>query len=254
MTLAISLASMFGKPVADKLIKSLSARKDGTQRFEQASAAVAQGASAIDALKKTFGKEFLSVLNESLGTTANSRFSYEAGTQSYIRLDGIETKPTKMLRDELNINLDRLAVLDARNVDLKSQFRGLMSVWQERCRQFYGSTYKEDIDTTIDTIQRLLKGDLENYKQIYQLLSSTSIGSIGAMMIIGGVIVATSTGVGVIGVISAFFVGVPWATVGALIFPGTLLLVLAARKTKPVDEMSLSVALAYKLLERIDGA
>lgn len=253
MTLALTLATMFGKTIAEKLIKGLNGRKGGAQKLEEASAALAQGASAIDALKKAFGKEFLSVLNEALGTTSNSRFSYEAGTLSYIRLDEATTPSTKALRDELNINLDRLSALEAQTVDLKSQFRGLMSVWQERCRQFYGTTHKEDIEATFSTIQQLLKGELKNYRQIYQMLSSTSIGGIGAMLIIGGVIIATSTGVGVITAITVFFVGVPWMTVGAMVLPGTLMIVLASKKTKPVDEMSLSVALAYKLLERIDG-
>lgn len=73
------------------------------------------------------------------------------------------------------------------------------------------------------------------------------------MLIIGGVIVATSTGSGVITAITVFLFGVPWMTVGAMVLPGAMLIVLAAKKTKPVDEMSLSVALAYKLLERIEA-
>lgn len=253
MTLAVTLATMFGKSIAEKFLKGLNGRKGGKQKLEEVSMALAQGASAIDALKKAFGKEFLSVLNEAIGTTSNSRFSYEAGTQSYFRIDEAPAT-TKTLRDELNINLDRLAALEAQTVDLKNQFRGLMSVWQERCRQFIGSTHREDIEATFSTIQKLLKGELKNYRQIYQMLSSTSIGGIGAMLIIGGVIIATSTGVGVITAITVFFVGVPWLTIGAMVLPGTLMIVLASKKTKPVDEMSLSVALAYKLLERIESA
>lgn len=252
--LAATLAISLGTTVAEKLLKGLSNRTGGAQRLAVATAAIAQGATAIEALNSAFGKDFFSILNEARGTTSKSHFSYEAGTQSYIRLDDVETPHTKMLRDELNINLDRLAVLDAQTVDLKSQFGGLMSVWQERCRKFYESTHKEDIDTTFSAIQNLLKGELKNYRQIYQTLSSTGLGAIGAMMIIGGVIIATSTGVGVITAISVFFVGVPWMTVGALVLPGTLLIVLAAKRTKPIDEMSLSVALAYKLLKRIEGA
>jgi hypothetical protein len=254
MTLALSLATMFGKTVASKLINGLTSRKGGAQKLEAASAALAQGASAIEALKKAFGDEYLSALNEALGFTGNTRFSYEAGTQSYIRLEVADAMgSTKILREELNINLDRLAVLDTQTVDLKSQFRGLMSVWEERCRKFYGQTHSKDIETTFTTIQRLLKGELKNYRQIYQLLSTTSLGGAGAMLIISGVIIATNTSLGVMSVISMFFVGVPWLTVGALVLPGTLLLVLAAKKTRPADEMSLSIALAYKLLERIDG-
>ena len=253
MALALSLISMFGKPVADRLIKGLSGRKGGAQKLEEASAALAQGASAIEALKKIFGKDFLSILNDVLGTANNSRFSYEAGTQSYIRLDDVAGTPTKRLRDELNINLDRLAVLDTQSDVLKNQFMGLMSVWQERCRQFYYETHKADLLSTFKNIDHLIKGESKNYKQIYQLLSSTSLGGVGALMVIGGVLYATGTGVGIATAISLFVFGVPWMTVGALVLPGVFLMVLAARKTRPADEMSLSVALAYKLLERIDG-
>ena len=87
MSIAMSLAAAFGKPVAERLIKGFGGRKDGMQKFEDASTAMAQGLTAIEALKKAFGKEFFSVLNETLGTSRNSSFSYEAGTRDYIRLD-----------------------------------------------------------------------------------------------------------------------------------------------------------------------
>jgi hypothetical protein len=73
-------------------------------------------------------------------------------------------------------------------------------------------------------------------------------------MVIMGVFVATGTGVGLVTTISIFVFGVPWLTVGALVLPGALLLMLAAKKTQPVDEISLSIALAYKLLDRIAPA
>ncbi|WIT12915.1 hypothetical protein PFX98_04715 [Paucibacter sediminis] len=253
MTLALSLATMFGKPLADRLIKGLMARKSGAERFEQATAAMSQGLTAVDALKDAFGKEFLSELNDVLGTTGNSRFSYEAGTQSYIRLSDESAAPVKILRDELNINLDRLAVLTEHTRDIRNQFMGLVSVWHERCKQFYGSTHAEDIESTFSTINNLLKGESRNYRQIYQLLSSTSLGGVGALMLISGVFIATGTGVGLVSAISLFLFGVPWLSVGALVLPGALLMALAAKKTRPVDEISLSVALAYKLLERFDG-
>ena len=71
-------------------------------------------------------------------------------------------------------------------------------------------------------------------------------------MVIKGALLATGTGVGLISVISLFLVGIPWLAVGALVLPGTLLVLLAAKKTKPADEISLSIALAYKLLNRLD--
>jgi Mn2+/Fe2+ NRAMP family transporter len=70
-------------------------------------------------------------------------------------------------------------------------------------------------------------------------------------MVIAGVLTATGTGVGIVAAIPMLIGGIPWLTVGALVLPGALLVLLAAKKTKPADEISLSVALAYKLLDRI---
>lgn len=253
MTLALSLISMLGKPIADKLIKGLTSRKNGAQKLDQAAGAMAQGITAIEALKEAFGKDFLAEFNDALGTSSKSRFSYEAGTQSYIRLSDEATAPVKVLRDELNINLDRLTVLAGPPNELRNQFVGLMAVWQERCVQFYGSAFAKDIKSTFETINDLTKGESRNYRQIYQLLSTTSLGGVGALMVIAGVLVATGTGVGVVTAISMFLFGIPWLVVGGLVLPGALLVVLASKKTRPVDEISLSIALAYKLLERIDA-
>lgn len=252
MSIALSLIPIFGKPIADKLIKSLGERKDGSQKIENAALAMAQGLTAIEALKKSFGKDFFSTLNDALGTSINSKFSYEAGTQGYIQLEDEQGAPVNALRDELNINLDRLTVLDAKNADLKNQFMGLMSVWQKRCQGLFGSKHREDIESTFSSIHSILKGETRNYRQIYELLSSTSLGGVGALMVISGVFVATGTGVGIVSAISLFVFGVPWLTVGVLVLPGALLILLAAKKTKPVDEISLSIALAYKLLDRLE--
>ena len=84
MSVTLALLTAFGKPVADKLLKGLSETKNGPQKLEQASAAMTQGLTAIDALKKVFGKDFLSSLNDAIGTVRNPSFEYDAGTQSYI--------------------------------------------------------------------------------------------------------------------------------------------------------------------------
>lgn len=84
------------------------------------------------------------------------------------------------------------------------------------------------------------------------MLSSTTLGGIGTLMVISGVFVATGTGVGVASAISLFLFGIPWLAVGALVLPGSLLVVMAAKKTRPIDEISLAIALLYKLLQRIE--
>jgi hypothetical protein len=252
MSILLTLTSMFGKPIAETLINSLKAKKDGPQRLEDAANAMTTGLTAIEALKKSFGKDFLTTLNDALGTSNQFRFSYEAGTQSYIQLDGEAASPIQLLRDELNINLDRLSVLDTKGLDIKNLFRGLVSVWKERCLQFYGPSHQADITSTITTIDNLLNGESRNYRQIYEMLSSTTLGGIGTLMVISGVFVATGTGIGVVSAISMFLFGIPWLTVGALVLPGSLLVILAAKKTRPIDEISLAIAMSYKLLGRLE--
>lgn len=250
MSILLTLTKMFGPQVADSLINSLKSKKNGSQRLEDAANAMTTGLTAVEALKKTFGKDFLASLNVVLGSS--SQFSYEAGTQSYIRLDDTAASPIRVLRDELNINLDRLSVVDGNGLDIKNQFRGLISVWKERCFQFYGQSYKADIASTLATIDKLLTGESQNYRQIYEMLSSTTLGGIGTLMVISGVFAATGTGVGVVSAISLVLFGIPWLTVGALVLPGSLLVIMAAKKTRAIDEISLAIAMSYKLLERLE--
>jgi len=177
----------------------------------------------------------------------------EAGTAGYITLDQEGIPPVRQLRDELNINLDRLSVMKASNVAVKNHFMGLAQQWRERCEHHFGVSHRQDIETTFNTIQKLMKGESYNYRQIYEMLKTTGLGGAGALMLISGVFVATGTGVGVAASISMFLFGIPWLTVGGLVIPGALLLVLGTKKARPSDEISLSVALAYKLLDRIAG-
>ena len=79
MSLALSLATLFGKPAAERLIQALGTRKDGSKRLEQAATALASGDTAIEALKQAFGKGFLATVNEVLGSS-KAAFTYEAGT------------------------------------------------------------------------------------------------------------------------------------------------------------------------------
>lgn len=128
----------------------------------------------------------------------------------------------------------------------------MVAIWGKRCLDLYGDTHKEDVASTLKAMNDLLTGDSRNYRQIYELLSTTGLGSVGALMVIAGVLLATGTGVGIATTISTFVFGIPWITVGALVLPGALLVVMAAKKARPVDDVSLSVALAYKLLERLE--
>ena len=252
MSLLLSLATTFGKPVADRLVQALvGSRKDGSKRLEQATEAIKSGASAIEALKQAFGKDFLVSLNGVLGTS-KATFTYEAGTQQYICQEDAGLLPARILRDELNINLDRLTLLEVKGNELKNLALGVVAVWGKRCADLYGDTHKEDITSTLKAMNDLLSGDSRNYRQIFELLSTTGLGGIGSLMVIAGVLLATGTGVGLFTAISTFLFGIPWLAVSALVLPGALLVVMTAKKASPMDDVSLSVALAYKLLERLE--
>ena len=95
MSIPVALLAMFGKPLADKFLKGLLDKTDGESKLHQANAAVASGLTTIDALKKVFGKDFTTVLNDALGAVRNSSFRYEAGTSAYIKLDRAEDTPER---------------------------------------------------------------------------------------------------------------------------------------------------------------
>jgi len=252
--LLTTLATTFGKPIAEKLISSLMTRKNGAQKLEQVAVAVEHGVTVVEALKKSFGKEFLGGLNDALEAGKNLEIKYQAGTALYINLATKKTYSNapkwKILGDELNINLDRLTTLSLKDKNVSNHFQGLMSVWLDRSREYYSATHQGDIDEASDVINKLIRGEAKNYRQIFEILRTTTLGGVGALMLIAGVLTAMGTGIGVVSAISVFLFGIPWMTVGVLVLPGALLLTLAGKSVKPMDSMSLSIGLAYKLVEK----
>lgn len=251
MSISVALAAMFGKPVSKKLIDTLLTRPNGTQRLAQASAAMAKGIGAIEALKGAFGSDFLKTLNDVLGSPANGKFSYEAGVSSYIKADADPTtSPFAVLRDELNLNLDRISLTDMGKATLKNQFRGALHVWKSRFQELAPEYYNDDAKAILSAMDQLLDDTNKTFKDVYRLLSATGIGVIGTLLLISGVFLATGTGVGIVTAISVFLFGIPWLHVGALVLPGALMLALAAMHLRDDQAMSACVQLAYKLIER----
>ncbi len=252
MAITATLIGIFGKTAADSLVKRLGSRQDGATKLSAAAAAIEKGVSAIEALRQAFGvKDFLESLNETLGTPKAAGFSYEAGTTAYIEVNDAGQPPAVRLRDELNINLDRLTQLELKNADLRNHCLGLMSRWRARCLESFGAGHAEEINSTYSVVETLLKGEGKDYKRIYRLISRTGLGGVGALMVISGALTAAGTGVGLVASISMFLFGIPWLNVGALVLSGGLLVALAVTTPRMKDEISLSIALAYKLLERI---
>ena len=251
MSLVVTLAAMFGKPVADRLAKGLLERKNGVQKFEQATAAMAQGLTAIDALKNTFGKEFFIVLNEAIGLSAKASFTYEASTQGYIRLEEQGAEPIRLLRDEFNINLDRLSAMNLRKSDVRNQFLGMLFIWQERCREYFGPEYCGDINAACDSIRGLVRGEARNHKKVRRSMVSVVLGGVGILMILSGISVAAGRGVGIKQAIYRFIDGIPWPMVGVLMIPGVLLVMFSIWSNKQDDEITLATSIAYGLLDKV---
>jgi hypothetical protein len=181
-----------------------------------------------------------------------SNFSYEAGIADYIKADTDAPRPPLMvLRDELNINLDRLSFIETTDKkNLKNHFRGLLHVWRQRYQEMAPAHHDPDAKATFAAIDKLLSDDQKTFKDLFQLTSVTSLGVGGSLLVISSVCLATSTGVGVIAAISAFLFGIPWLSVGALAIPGGLMLGLAAMQLGDDQATSACVQLAYKLIER----
>lgn len=250
MTLAMALTSIFGKAAANKLTTWLIGRPNGTQKMEAASEAMQKGATAIEALKSVFGIDFLKAVDSITGK-GRSSFSYQAGIADYIKADtDPPAPPFKVLRDELNINLDRLNLMEtADSRALKNHARGLFHIWEGRYMELAPGLHSGHVKTTFEVIGKLLN-EQNPIKDLLKLAGVTGLGGGGVLLLVQGVFVVTGTGVGILALISLFLFGIPWPLVGALVLGGALLLVVAKALATHDDAISTCIQLAYQLIER----
>jgi hypothetical protein len=251
MEFGSALTAIFGTSVGKRLLEALAKRPNASQRMEQAGAAIAKGASAVEALKAAFGNEFMKALTEALGNAPGAGFSYEAGVNAYIKADlGGASDPRRILRDELNLNLDRIALAGTTNKGaLKNHFKGALHVWRRRYQELAPDLYTGNVKAVFKDMDRLLDDTEKSFKDVYKLARITGLGVPGALLLIQGVFLATGTGVGIVAAISAFIFGIPWLHVGALVLPGAFMVALAAMHLRDDQAMSACVRLAYKLLD-----
>jgi len=247
LPLAKTLGSVVAKGVLDKLLAS----KGADSKFQRALEATEKGMSVIAALRGEFGDDFLKAVTNSVSDKGAHGFSYEAGGNDYIKvsIEAGDQSDLAMLRDELNVNLDRLTILGDIPEDAhRNYFRGILSIWKRRYVESIG--IDEDANTTFAVMDELLDGSKRTFKDVLESLSKTGLGTAGALMVIGGVLLATSTGVGLVTAISTFLFGIPWLAVGALVIPGAILVALSRYKFVNKHAVTTCVTLAYKLLER----
>lgn len=251
MPLTSALTGLLGQIASTKLINALTRKLNGAQKMAFAAEAMEKGATAMEALKGVFGDDLPKALAEALGVGGSS-FSYEAGTADYIKADTASPHPPlRVLRDELNINLDRLNYIETNNKEgLKNYFRGTFHVWKGRYQELAPDHYDDDAKATFEVIGKLLNDEPKTFADFFQLGKVTALGVGGSLMVISAVCLATSTGVGIATAISAFLFGIPWLSVAGLAIPGFLMVGLAAMQLKDDQAMSACVQLAYKLLER----
>ena len=244
--LAKSIGPMLAKAVIDKLLSS----KGGASKIERVSDATGKGMSVIAALRGEFGDDFLKAITDSLSTLKGNKLSYEAGSSDYIRVDpdGTGQGALTALRDELNVNLDRLSLMENIPDDvLLNYFRGTLGAWKRRYIDIL--EIQEEASDIFATMDDLLDGNPLTFKDVLEKISKTSIGGVGALMVISGVLLASGVGVGLATTISMFLFGIPWLSVGALVIPGAIMFGLARYKFTKKHAMSVCVKMAYKLLE-----
>lgn len=236
---------MLAQAVMGKLLTS----KGAGSKFERAAEAIKNGSSIIAALHGEFGNDFLNALNIGFNGKGDHHLDFDAGTRDYIKL---RTKKGEealvLLRDELNVNLDRLVLAKKTpDEDFMNYFRGVLNEWRKRYYKLLGRD--DEARKVFDAMDVLLEGQARTFRDVLEMLSKTSIGGVGALMVISGVLLATSTGVGVVTAISTFLFGIPWLSVGVLVIPGALLIALSRVKFGSRHAMTTCVKLAYRLLQ-----
>lgn len=253
LTLLIGLLGKeIGLPLARKLVSRLTSGKDATGRAEKITSLVNSGATAVSAFQEAFGAvDFDKALTAAIGNGDNG-WTHEAGRQEYVRIDqneGAIRPATSLLREELNLNLDRIIrVYGSKNPDMDKYFLGLFRHWQERYVELVGAD--DDSIEAFKTVESLLDGTKKNFANVFRLLQKTGLGFAGAVLVIQAALIATSVGVGVFATISTWALGIPVVQVGALAVGGALLFGLSRMNFTSSNAMSATIAVAYKLLDR----
>lgn len=244
------LSKTFGPAIAAKILNSLRSAKDGDSKLKKVLDAVEHGASVLAALREQFGPDFQSVLNEHLIPDAN-KWSFEAGTQQYIKLCADEySSKIDALREELNINLDRLATYAAQNkkMDISNHFRGVFSIWKRRYIELIGTG--QDAQSTFSAIDELLDEKKKSFKDAFKAMSKTTLGMGGGILIIKGIFLAAGIGLGLWGSLMYWLQGIAFGPVAALAIPGTFMIYLSFKAFSPENAMTACAEMVYKLLER----
>lgn len=253
---ASTLLLELGGKVLKEVIPRLLRRPNSEEKFKKAEALISTGSSAVAALRQVFGVEFDEVLTEAVGKKANG-WTYEAGCSEYIRVryeDGGSKDVCSVLRDELNINLARLAKMSVRDGgDLTNYFKGLFSQWEGRYRELTRETLAYDefeVIQTFQAINSMIDGEKRSFLDVLRMLQRAGLGLFGALLILQAGLIVSGTGIGIVAIVSTWLFGIPFIQVLSLVIGGGLLFVMSRANFSSTNAMSTSVAMAYKLLDR----
>lgn len=248
--LSTMMIKEFGKPVGEKIWKVVNGQEH--QESLQRAADIAQnGTSAAEALQKAFGKGIYDILGEAVDAGGNF-FSYEAGRKNYIHLsfeNATDSLKLDLLRQELNLNLDRITKLYTEEKDsVINHFRGCFSEWSDKVKTHLAPLSTEE-KQLLSAIEKLLDGKKRSGRQVFKVIKHTGLGVMGTLLIIKGVLVAMGVGIGIIAKIDIFFFGIPGGQVAGFVLLGAILGALALIPFKAKHVMNTCTSLAYRILD-----
>ena len=206
---------------------------------------VAKGVGIIEALRQCFGSEFVSAFS---ALRSGSPYDYESGVSEYIRLESsayLDFSSLDLLRDELNINLERIMVLGGGGRDLENNFRGAFSVWMRRYDEIIGSDAASE--SAFSAIRKLLDGTERSFAEAFKMLQK-GFGLSAAVLAVMAGLVATGTGVGLVATINMWLFGTPWTAVLGLFSSAAFMFALSRIKVSQTSSMTMAIKLAYQLL------
>ena len=253
MSVAIlaKLATTFGPKIAESLFDKLSNLSNSSKKLDSVAKLIEAGSTTVNALYEVFGSDFLRSLTDAQKQNIQkSHFTYEAGVDDYLEIvkDSNFEKLDLLrgMRDELNVNLERLSVCEKET--LQSKFLGVFNLWMRRYENFL--PLNDDAKETFAVIEKLLDGQKRNFLEVLKMLQKTGLGLAGAGFVLYAVMIATSTGVGIAAAFHTWLLGIPFGQVFGLAGLGILAVGLSRITFSNTNAMSATVKLAYKLIER----
>lgn len=251
--IALELAKFLGPVVAEKLLGGLSKSGRGSGTLERVESLMKTGTSVIDALREVFGGEFDKTLASVIGKGQRG-WTFEAGRSEYFKIDadGLgKAGRLSLLRQELNLNLERIYTMDAvEPQQCKNYFNGVLAEWKDRYFLLIGRDQKAI--ESFAAMDKLLDDTKKSFSDVIKILRAVA-GSGGAFLIVWGVLVASGTGMGVIGSISVWLFGISAWPIALFTIPGLGLIILSQVKASDKDVMSTVVKTAYGLIDQKSG-